>query len=161
MKNESLIWWGLGLGLIFLGGAGEVAVLSSARGIRNNNPGNIEYDGTDWLGLANPPSDGTFFVFTAPVYGIRALARVLQNYIALDGVLSTVSDIITRFAPPPVNDTASYIADVDSRLGLSPENDAIDLGVSLQPLMAAIISHENGSNPYSSSDLAQGIAMAA
>lgn len=30
------------------------------RGIRNNNPGNIRYDGTNWQGLDNPPSDGTF-----------------------------------------------------------------------------------------------------
>jgi len=148
------------MGALLIGATGTV-MYSGSRGIRNNNPGNIEYDGTDWLGLANPPSDGAFFVFISPVYGIRALARVLQNYIALDGVPSTVSDIITRYAPPPKNDTASYIADVDSQLGLSPGNDAIDLGMSLQPLMAAIISHENGSNPYSASDFAQGIAMAA
>ena len=59
------------------------------RGIRNNNPGNIRH-GANWLGL-NPNGrniDSAFCVFTAPVYGIRALAKVLVNY--------------KRTKPPPI-----------------------------------------------------------
>ena len=47
------------------------------RGIRNNNPGNIRH-GANWQGL-NPKGrdiDSAFCVFTAPIYGIRALAKV-------------------------------------------------------------------------------------
>lgn len=136
-------------------------VYSGTRGLRNNNPGNIKYDGTAWQGLANPPSDGTFCVFVDPTYGIRAMATIIQNYVAVDGVPSTVSDIITRWAPPTENNTAAYIADVDGQLGLTVGADAIDLGTSLAPLVAAIISHENTIQPYSAATLAQGIAMAA
>src|SRR5882672_7528103 len=94
--------WVLALvgGLVLLGGGG-IAVYTMTRGLRDNNPGNIEYDGTAWEGLANPPSEGGYCVFTNVVYGIRAMARILSNYVALDGVASTVSDLIARWAPPP------------------------------------------------------------
>lgn len=153
--------WVLALvgGLVLLGGGG-IAVYDMTRGLRDNNPGNIEYDGTTWEGLANPPSEGGYCVFISVIYGIRAIARILSNYIAVDGVASTVSDIITRWAPPPTNDTAAYIADVDDRLGLTPGNDAIDLSSSLAVLIAAIIQHENGIQPYSADTINQGISLA-
>lgn len=146
-------------GLVLLGGGGY-AVYTMTRGLRNNNPGNIEYDGTAWEGLANPPSDGTFAVFTNPVYGIRAMARTLENYVGVDGVASTVTDIISRWAPPSENDTVSYIAAVDEALGLAPGNDGIDLASSLPALVAAIIQHENSIQPYSASIIAQGVSLA-
>lgn len=161
MKSDNpfsllLIFGGLALAL----GGGYMAY-TGTRGLRNNNPGNIKYDGTAWQGLANPPSDGTFCIFTDPTWGIRALAVILQNYVAVDGVPSTVTDIITRWAPPSENNTAAYIADVDGQLGLAIGNDAVDLSVSLAPLVSAIISHENTINPYSAATIAQGISMAA
>lgn len=166
MKNDPfsllLIFGGLMLAL----GGGYMAY-TGTRGLRNNNPGNIKYDGTAWQGLASPPSDGTFCIFTDPAYGIRAMAVILQNYVAVDGVPSTVTDIISRWAPPTLpsgaieNNTVAYIADVDSQLGLTPGNDAIDLGSSLAPLVAAIISHENTIQPYSATTIAQGVSMAA
>jgi hypothetical protein len=159
VKSDLTYAIGIALGLILLGGGGY-AVYTMTRGLRNSNPGNIRYDGTAWVGLANPPSDGTFCVFTDPTYGIRAMATILQNYVAVDGVPSTVTAIISRWAPSSENDTASYISDVDSQLGLTPGNDAIDLGVSLAPLIAAIIQHENGINPYAANTIASGIALA-
>lgn len=160
MKNDPfslvLIFGGLALAL-----GGGYMVYSGTRGLRNNNPGNIKYDGTAWQGLANPPSDGTFCIFTDPTYGIRAMAVILQNYVAVDGVPATVSDLITRWAPPAENNTAAYIADVDGQLGLTPGNDAIDLSTALPPLVAAMISHENTINPYSAATIAQGVSMAA
>lgn len=159
MRDDPLWLFGIIVGAALLTGGG-VAVYDMTRGLRNNNPGNLEYDGTAWEGLATPPSDGTFFVFTAPVYGIRAMARTLENYIAVDGLPSTVTAIISRWAPPVQNDTAGYIAAVDSALGLTPGNDAIDLTVSLAPLITAIIQQENGLNPYSNATIAQGISLA-
>ena len=70
------------------------------RGIRNNNPGNIRH-GANWQGL-NPNGriiDPAFCVFTAPIYGIRALAKVLINYKKIHG-LNTVRQIVSRYAPP-------------------------------------------------------------
>lgn len=159
MKSD--LAWSVGIivGALLIGGGGY-AVYTMTRGLRNNNPGNIEYDGTTWEGLATPPSDGTFFVFIDAVYGIRAMGRVLSNYVALDGVPSTVSALITRWAPPTENDTPAYIADVDAQLGLTPGNDAIDLAVSLPALVAAIIQHENGLQPYSAATIAQGLSLA-
>ena len=55
--------------------------LRQPRGIRNNNPGNIRH-GANWQGL-NPNGrniDSAFCVFESPVFGIRALAKVLINY---------------------------------------------------------------------------------
>lgn len=152
--------WVLALvgGLVLLGGGG-IAVYTMTRGLRNNNPGNIRYDGTAWEGLANPPSDGVYCVFTDPKYGIRAMARILSNYVALDGVASTVTDLISRWAPPSENNTPAYIADVDDQLGLTPGNDAIDFSTSLAPLAAAIIQHENGLQPYSADTIIQGISL--
>lgn len=79
------------------------------RGIRNNNPGNIRH-GANWLGL-NPNGrniDSGFCVFTAPVYGIRALAKVLVNYKRIYG-LNTVRQIVNRYAPPNENQTTAYM----------------------------------------------------
>jgi hypothetical protein len=158
MKSDTLWIFTLILGGLLLTGGG-VAVYTMTRGLRNNNPGNIEYDGTAWEGLANPPNDGVYCVFTDPVYGIRAMARTISNYIAVDGIASTVTAIVSRYAPPAANDTVSYIADVDNQLGLTPGNDAVNLATDLPSLVAAMIQHENGINPYSSATILQGINL--
>ncbi len=155
MRNDTLLIFAA---LLLLGGGGYM-VYQGTRGIRNNNPGNIRYDGTAWDGLANPPSDGTFCVFVSPVYGIRAMARILTNYVTADGVPSTVSGIISRWAPPTENDTASYIADVCNQLGVAP-NTTLDLDSYLPELVGAIISHENTVNPYDASLIVQGVNLA-
>ena len=134
-------------------------IYTGTRGIRNNNPGNIRYTGTAWEGLSDPPSDGTFCVFTDPVYGIRALARILTNYVGADNVRPTVTGLISRWAPPSENDTASYIADVSSRLGVDP-NATLDLSSSLPELVGAIISHENVVNPYDPTLIVRGVSLA-
>ena len=154
-RNDTLFL----LALFLLLGGGGYAVYTMTRGLRNNNPGNIRYDGTAWEGLASPPSDGTFFVFTSPVYGIRAMARVLTNYVGLDGVAPTVTGLISRWAPPSENDTASYIADVAGKLGVDP-NTTLDLGSYLPELVSAIIAHENFYDPYDPSLIVQGVNLA-
>ena len=55
------------------------------RGIRLNNPGNIEY-GESWRGMAADQKDPRFVTFTEPVYGIRALAKLLLNYQRKHGI---------------------------------------------------------------------------
>ncbi|MCS1340536.1 hypothetical protein NX036_25235, partial [Escherichia coli] len=78
-----------------------------ARGIRNNNPGNLEYSKTNpWVGQTG--DDGRFAKFETPEHGIRALGRNLMSY-QRQGI-DTVSEIINRWAPPTdKNDTMSYI----------------------------------------------------
>jgi hypothetical protein len=114
------------------------------RGIRNNNPGNIRYNGIAWKGLAEPPSDGSFCVFIMPYYGIRALAVLLRNCNRYYGI-RTIKSIIARFAPDTENNTAAYIQSVCQAMGcddskqLELEKDEV-----LTALMKAIIRHENG-----------------
>lgn len=151
--------WLLILAALALLGGGGVAVYAMTRGIRNNNPGNIRSDGTVWQGLASPPSDGAYAVFIDPRYGIRALGRVLTNYIETDGVPPTVNAIIARWAPPSENDTLAYQTDVASDLNVDPDAE-LDFPSVKQALVTAIIRHENGLNPYSADTIAQGLALA-
>lgn len=129
------------------------------RGIRNNNPGNIKATGTQWEGLASPASDGTYAVFGSPLYGLRAIAVIMRTYRDVHG-LNTVRGIISRWAPPGSNDTAAYIQDVSQRMGVTPDQ-PLDAGQSTQAhLVAAIVHHENGEQPYSQSLINQAVALA-
>ncbi|HAG9525833.1 hypothetical protein [Escherichia coli] len=129
------------------------------RGIRNNNPGNLEYSKTNpWVGQTG--DDGRFAKFETPEHGIRALGRNLMSY-QRQGI-DTVSEIINRWAPPTdKNDTMSYIKAVCEQLGVSAD-DPIDASNpdTLKALCAAIIHHENGSQPYSDQQLTAGVSAA-
>ncbi|EFD5223884.1 TPA: hypothetical protein ACSF45_004530 [Shigella sonnei] len=130
-----------------------------ARGIRNNNPGNLEYSKTNpWVGQTG--DDGRFAKFETPEHGIRALGRNLMSY-QRQGI-DTVSEIINRWAPPTdKNDTMSYIKAVCEQLGVSADEplDASNPDT-LKALCAAIIHHENGSQPYSDQQLTDGVSAA-
>ena len=52
---------------------------SLPRGIRNHNPGNIKL-GTAWDGLSDEQNDDVFCQFKEPVWGLRALVRILLTY---------------------------------------------------------------------------------
>lgn len=135
------------------------------RGIRNNNPGNIE-KGERWQGLAEDQSqDSRFAVFTDAVYGIRAMARVLNVYGTRDGLdglggpgIDTITEIINRWAPDVENNTQAYIDAVANATGLDPETALQD--EDYPALIAAMIQHENGLQPYPDSLIRQGIALA-
>lgn len=133
-------------------------VFKDIRGLRNNNPGNIERTGSRWKGMAADQwRDGRFIVFESPEWGIRALGRVLVNYQRLHG-LNTVEQIINRWAPTHENNTRSYINAVAQALGVRPDQQ-IDVQQYLLPLTKAIIHHENGIQPYSDFLLNQGLAL--
>lgn len=137
------------------------------RGIRNNNPGNIDYNPkAGWLGLADPPSDGRFCRFTTPAFGIRALARTIITYQdkrrAGDGsAIDTVADIISRWAPATENNTKAYIAAVCKAVGVSEDQtiDCRDYRI-MRPLVEAIIRHENGMQLYGDAAMEEGLALA-
>ncbi|MBD9985678.1 hypothetical protein [Citrobacter portucalensis] len=136
------------------GGSGD-----NARGIRNNNPGNLEYSKTNpWVGQTG--DDGRFAKFETPEHGIRALGRNLLSY-QRQGI-DTVNDIINRWAPPSDNNnTEAYIQAVCAQLGVTPDQplDASNPDT-LKALCASIIQHENGSQPYSDQQLATGVSAA-
>lgn len=140
------------------------------RGIRNNNPGNIEYSAKNpWQGLDDPPHDGRFCRFVDPCYGIRAIARTLITYQdkrkADDGSrIDTVREIIDRWAPPHENDTSAYVAAVRSRMGLDGHEKDGEVDVhrfeDCKALVEAIIKHENGIQPYTDAQIERGLRLA-
>lgn len=128
----------------------------NSRGIRNNNPGNIRWDNkTQWRGMLGVDDKG-FIIFDSPVNGIRAMARVLASY-KRRGV-SSVAEIIATWAPSTENNTSAYIDHVAQLLN---KNVGDTVNESEWPqLVAAIIKHENGEQPYSMATIRQGIAAA-
>ena len=94
---------------------------NNSRGMRNNNPGNIEA-GVGFQGEVG--SDGRFAQFATPELGYRALAKNLMTYQNKHG-LDTVEGILDRWAPPKENDTKGYVAFVRKALGTAP-NEKID-----------------------------------
>lgn len=139
-------------------GGGESSA-DGPRGVRNNNPGNLEASSSNpWVGQTG--SDGRFAKFETPEHGIRALGRNLISY-QRQGI-DTVGEIINRWAPPTDNnDTAAYIKSVCAQLGVKADQplDASNPDT-LQALCAAIIKHENGSQPYSNEQLSTGVSAA-
>lgn len=130
------------------------------RGIRNNNPGNIRKSKDPWQGLAERQTDAAFFVFKSPVYGIRALARVLIAY-QDKKKLRTIRDIIGRWAPQTENDTNAYIISVADATGFS-QDQILDMHRfdHLKPLVEAIIHHENGQQPYTDTEITKALVLA-
>jgi len=128
------------------------------RGIRNNNPMNVEL-GEDWLGLVEG-EDRRFCTFETPVMGIRAAARVLRTY-KRQHRICTLKGIVWRWAPPAENNSRAYLRDVRRRTGWSPW-EVIDLDDKevLFQVLKAMIKHENGIMPYDARTLRLGIRAA-
>ncbi|MBJ8823607.1 hypothetical protein [Citrobacter europaeus] len=123
---------------------------TAPRGIRNNNPGNIDFRGQAGATLEKP--SGRFARFETAYDGLKALSRQLMRYFegkTTGKPLQTLNDIISTWAPGNENNTGAYIAQLSKMMGVAP--DAIlnlkDPQV-MSSLMNGIIHHENGRNPY-------------
>lgn len=119
--------------------------MTTARGIRNNNPGNIRHSADRWQG-ANPHNqpDSEFVTFDTMAWGIRALLVLLKNYRVKHG-LTTVRGIINRWAPSSENDTAAYVAAVCDGWVL-PDEELPDIPDAYLFLAQRIARHENGAD---------------
>ena len=136
-------------------------MMKQSRGIRNNNPGNIDYNkNNNWLGqigIETSAINPRFAKFDTPENGIRALAKLLLNYQRLHG-LKTVREIINRWAPPVEHITSAYVTACARALGVD-QNEVINLSDRrlLKLLTIAIIKHENGYQPYSDAVVTDGV----
>lgn len=131
--------------------------MTTPRGLRNNNPGNIERTSVKWKGMAaDQSSDPRFIVFTAPQWGIRAIARILLGDWR-EGQ-DTIASLIHEWAPPVENDTDAYVKAVGSSCRVDPYAPC-DIPDLLPALIAGIIRHENGSQPYSLETIQLGIDL--
>lgn len=111
------------------------------RGLRNNNPGNIE-DGAFARSLPGyAGSDGRFARFENADAGSQAAPRLLASYVRRG--FDTPAEIINRWAPPSDNNpTAQYASYVAQRAGLGV-NDPVS--ADYIPVIAQAISEfENG-----------------
>lgn len=125
------------------------------RGIRNHNPGNIKL-GTAWDGLSDEQNDDVFCQFKEPVWGIRALMRILLVY-RFNYKIRTIENIIGRWAPPSENDTEAYInyvCKVSDRLPDEILDNSIEHYL---PIVKAIIKMENGMQPYNDDVIVEGM----
>ena len=119
------------------------------RGIRNNNPGNLNFAHQAGAVL-EPGPNARFARFPTAEAGLEALRDQLIRYIVRDGI-DTVAGIISKWAPPSENNTAAYIRGVAHALGAEPDDRLGQPNPKLiAGLMSAIIRFENGQNPYGS-----------
>ena len=116
---------------------------SEVRGVRNNNPLNIEI-GDDWDGLAEEALDTRFATFNDIEHGLRAGARILNTY-RENHEVETLSDIIHRWAPPIENDTPAYVKNVSEWSGI-PINVKLKVGNNgtTKALLKGMVRQENG-----------------
>ena len=130
-----------------------------ARGIRNNNPGNIRI-GINWLGRVVPGKDVSFVEFKSMPYGVRALYIDLIN--KHKSGLRTIRDIIYRYAPPSENLTDAYVAAVAQDMKIPATQSFSPTAKNFTTFVKAIVKHENGKDAslVSVNDYAAGFALA-
>lgn len=142
------------------------------RGVRNCNPGNIDYNPRNaWigqLGLELGVAKPRFARFDSSENGIRALGKLLINYRGKDGMpgvggpgIDTLRETISRWAPGNENDTEAYIASVARKLGVKP-NDVINIKDerTLRVVVGAVIAHECANYRYPDAVFNEGIRRA-
>ncbi|MEN0037460.1 MAG: hypothetical protein AAGC78_10335 [Cellvibrio sp.] len=125
-----------------------VSSVLEKRGIRNNNPGNLIITNIKWNGKIplDKNTDGKFEQFIDAHHGIRAMFMDVRGDVEKDGK-NTIKKLITAYAPPGENNTASYIQAVVNRVGIGADTKI--LPAHYLNLLKAIIQHENGKQPYS------------
>lgn len=128
------------------------------RGIRNNNPGNLNYVGQAGATKEGGPN-GRFAVFGSMQEGVAALVRQIGLYVKRGR--NTIRKILEVYAPPGENNTNAYIAAVSKALGIGPD-DALDTENAQQVmgLVRAIANHENGKGHVSDADISGGYQLA-
>lgn len=117
------------------------------KGIRNNNPGNIRIANNPWQGKipVSQNTDGAFEQFTAFVFGVRAMIKLLSNHI--NNGYNTIHSLINKYAPVSDNSQQAvdhYINYVSSRTGLQPYTIITPSKANLKKLVAAMSYVENG-----------------
>ena len=126
---------------------------NNAIGFRNNNPGNLRV-------AANATGkNGGFSTFANDADGRAAMARQLMLY--GDRGNNTLAGIIHTYAPQSENNTRAYIESVSKSTGFGAQQriNLHDPDV-LKTLMAAMIKHESGAQPYTEDELGDSVRTA-
>lgn len=131
---------------------------SAPRGIRNNNPGNLNYAGQDGA-TKEGGENGRFAVFSSMRDGISALHRQIQRYMAKG--INTIDAIVNKYAPSSDgNNVQSYIQQLVGATGKGANEilSGDDQGTVFK-LIRGIINHENGKGYVSDQDILGGIQV--
>lgn len=128
------------------------------RGIRNNNPGNLNFAGQAGATKESGPG-GRFAQFGSMREGVSALVKQLGLYVKRGK--NTIRKIIETYAPSSENDTGAYIAAMSKAMGIGAD-DPLDMSNAQQvmSMVKAITRHETGGDYVSDADIAGGYAMA-
>ncbi|MEZ7137244.1 structural protein [Komagataeibacter sp. SM21] len=128
------------------------------RGIRNNNPGNLDYVGQPGAHLETGVGHPRFAAFPTMADGIRALRDQLLRYGARG--LTTVRAIISVYAPPSENPTGAYVYALCSHMGVQPDT-VLDLRdpATQRGLIAGIATVENGPGHLGPDQIAQALQV--
>lgn len=135
---------------------GQALTGKEPRGIRNNNPLNIEFNQqNNWQGQTG--TDGRFATFNQPAYGVRAGAKLIKRY--MDHYqLRTIDSIVHRWAPPSENESDVYGQFVARRSGININTPLTEAHI--PAIIEAMIAFENGKQPYGMGDIRQWSALA-
>lgn len=115
-----------------------------SRGLRNCNPGNIRQSRSNFKGEVRPSRDSAFKQFESMAYGYRAMFVLLNSYHKRYG-LTTIREMISRWAPPSENFTEGYIRFVAERTGISADAQVDSRSErDMVPIVAAMSEIENG-----------------
>lgn len=115
-----------------------------SRGLRNCNPGNIRQSRSNFKGEVRPSRDSAFKQFESMAYGYRAMFVLLNSYHKRYG-LTTIREMISRWAPPTENFTEGYIRFVSERSGIAADAEVDSCSErDMVPIVAAMSEIENG-----------------
>lgn len=115
-----------------------------SRGLRNCNPGNIRQSRSNFKGEVRPSRDSAFKQFESMAYGYRAMFVLLNSYHKRYG-LTTIREMISRWAPPSENFTEGYIRFVSERSGIAADVEVDSRSErDMVPIVAAMSEIENG-----------------
>lgn len=115
-----------------------------SRGLRNCNPGNIRQSRSNFKGEVRPSRDSAFKQFESMAYGYRAMFVLLNSYHKRYG-LTTIREMISRWAPPTENFTEDYIRFVSERTGIAADVEVDSRSErDMVPIVAAMSEIENG-----------------
>lgn len=131
---------------------------AAPRGIRNNNPGNLQFAGQAGA-EREPGEEGRFAAFPTMEDGVSALARQIRRSAARGN--TTVRSLISTYAPGGENDTAGYVGDVANHLGVDPDR-PVDFSdpATMRRTIEAITNREVGRGHVTPSQIDGGMAVA-
>lgn len=111
----------------------------TARGLRNNNPGNIVKTSIPWQGKVSG-NDSRFETFSDIEYGLRAMALNLMTY--WTGNVRTPAQIANKWSPD--GNESSYAQAISSKTGVALNSPVPNTPDAWRKLLKAMTEVENG-----------------